>query len=348
MSEPEFESERNLTTGLSGQLLKGHWNKAIVRYCQFAESIHFILRRFHPGVPPTMTSKLRILGHRAISIMSAYLTIVLLLLTQSSLVFSSTAPQQEKPLIFSADNYCPYLCVQDSDKIPVRGYMIDVVESIFHQLGIKIEIRIIPYDEAIIMAMKGDIDGVFGASPADAPRLVYPDQALGSGVDGFVTLSSSDWVHQGPESLQSMRYGTVKGYHYKSLASYVEKNQGSDKIQAISGKSNTTIRNLTKLKEGKIDAVLDNILVLNFYSSLYQLEEDIRYAGELEEKWNLWLGFSPSMSNLQEVCRRFNDEMEVIRQSGKLAFLLKKYGIKDWGSEFQLLHDTEKNRLKCD
>lgn len=280
-----------------------------------------------------------------------YLLPSTLLVTLALLVLPCPLFAEEKEtLIFATTNWCPYVCVQNTDKISPRGYMVDIVENIFHSLNVKIDIRMMPYDRSIAMAMRGEIAGILGTAPGDAPGLIYPRQNLGISTDSFITLADSNWTYTEPRALENIRYGTVLGYRYKSLEEHVSKYQHTDKIQALDSKIDiqTTKRNLQKLQAGTIDAVLDNRAVLEFNIALYQLDESVRFAGHLEEKFNMWLAFSPQLKQLDDICLRFNRELSEMRSSGKLGYILRRYGIEDWGETFHILSDYEKNRLQCE
>ncbi|ARN75157.1 substrate-binding periplasmic protein [Oceanicoccus sagamiensis] len=259
---------------------------------------------------------------------------LLIIISSHALGQSETPPTKKTTLIFGTANWCPYICDPAHDKLARRGYMIDLLDSIFRDSAYHIKIEMMTYMESIVRASRGELDGIIGTLPLDAPQLIYPSQEIGVGTDIFVTREDSQWFFKQPESLAAVRLGVVKGYEYKSLKTYKEKYQNTEQLQAIGTENsvNTTLRNLQKLFNHEIDAVLDNSEVIKFTSTIHNLAKT-REAGQLEDPYAMWLALSPHSKHWQEICKIQNHRLLELRKTGALDFILRRYGLEDWRKE---------------
>lgn len=236
-----------------------------------------------------------------------------------------------RDLLVGTASWCPYVCDKSVDKLAVDGYMVDLLQSIYREYGITIKIKIIPYAESIAAAERGEIDIVLGTIPGDALNLIYPRLSVGMGVEGFFTRTDTDWTYSGPESLDGMRLATVEGYTYEEMEEHFSRYKDTKWLHFASGDEASTFGNLSKLREGRVDVVLENKLVADFNLALYRWKGEIRHAGDtLAGSYKLWVAFSPKLQNLEKICTAFDRGLAAHRRSGKLRFILSKYGINDW------------------
>jgi len=150
----------------------------------------------------------------------------------------------------------------------------------------------------------------------------------------FFVVKSNGWKYNGPDSLKSQRLGIIQGYGYPSIQSYIEKNVGSNVVQAIAGE-NALLRNIKKLMSGRITTVLEDEAVFKYAVSQIHMADRFIIAGDDEtepEANNVYIAFTPEENNPRsaEYAKALSDGMTRLRANGKLAEILSKYGLNDW------------------
>jgi polar amino acid transport system substrate-binding protein len=96
---------------------------------------------------------------------------------------------------------------------------------------------------------------------------------------------------------------------------------------------NALEQNIEKLLSGQIDVVVEaGSVFINFFAAKGMISslDQIRDAGEAGEKDDLYIAFSPKNGKSKDYAEILSKGIDGLRQSGKLASILEKYGLKDW------------------
>ena len=241
-------------------------------------------------------------------------------------------------ITLAADIWCPYNCDPQSDK---PGYMVEVAKAAFAKHGITVDYKVMPWARAIEDTKANKYNGVIGAYYRDAPGFVYPDIHQGKCQNAYYVRQDNDWVFKGIESLSDKTLGVVSDYSYsEDLDAYIESNKDNSlKIQKIYG-DNATENNLKKLVMGRLDVIVEDIHVTEYYLSqnnLSGMKDKLKKAGIVEDKTDgsgiVFIAFSPNNPNSKKYAKILSDETKIMMENGEFAKILEKYGIKNFGDE---------------
>jgi polar amino acid transport system substrate-binding protein len=254
--------------------------------------------------------------------------IIVILLSFSSFLLGDT-------VIISADQWCPYNCVPDSEQ---PGFMVETATMIFNRAGHQVKYFIRPWKRAQKEVMEGTIQGLIASTPQNSIglNLVYPEIEQARMNNCFFTLNDSNWKYEGLESLKTVKLGIIQGYHYGPEIQFYIDNTISNQvmIQDIAGE-NALERNIKKLNKYRITAVLADRSVFLFTANHLGILDKLRFAGNdgtSPEFNNLYIAFTPnSVSNKSNhYAALLSAGMNQLRSSGELSKILKKYQLLDW------------------
>ncbi len=232
-------------------------------------------------------------------------------------------------LTIRTDAWPPY---SDDPGSEQPGYMVEVLQEIFGAKGVEIDYQLMPWEQCLKTVEKGRFDAVIGTDTEEAPGFVFPEESFGKYQSAFYVKKGYPWNYRGINSLKQIRLGVIHGYDYGGeLGEYVESDSGTDKIYTI--KDEDALPKLLKmLKAGRIDAIVDNLPVVEFTLKDENFERgEIVYAGSEDiSSSDLFVAFSPAKESSKEYAKIFDDGLKKLRSSGKLQVILAKYGVQDW------------------
>ncbi len=226
-------------------------------------------------------------------------------------------------IVMAADPWPPF----------APGYMIDIAEEVFTKSGHTFKFEVLPWSRAINEARTGNINGIIGAARGDAPDFVFPENEQGQIVNTFFVSNNSSWTYSGIESLKSVKLGLILDYDYsEEISNYISSNPDSKNIQFLGGNAPLS-QNIKKLKAGRIDVVLEAGSVFNYTAKEMGEGGSFKVGGVLDdtpESSLIYMAFSPANPNSAKYAKILSDGMAEMRASGRLAEILKKYGLTDW------------------
>lgn len=188
-----------------------------------------------------------------------------------------------------------------------------------------------PWGRAIVSGREGSIHAIVGAYVGDAPDFVFPAKEQGRmGPAALFTRAGSDWVYDGPGSLESIHLGIILDYDYgEPLNSYIEANTSGSRVQVMTGRS-ALKNNIKKLLMGRIDVVAEAEPVFLYEAAELGVREQVRYAGEAAPPEDAYIAFSPGLDSAREYADVLAEGMETLRASGELERIMARYGLTDW------------------
>lgn len=242
---------------------------------------------------------------------------------------STAAPERESNVItVVGDNWCPYNCSPDSEH---PGYIIEVATEIFKKAGYKLEYQAVPWSRSVSGVKDGIYDSAVGAAKGDIPEAIFPEEALGLIQNSMFVLKGAQWKFTGIDSLKNIRLGVIGDYFYSDeVNAYLEANPNNPNVDMMRG-DNAVERSITKLLENKIDVYLEDPNVVYYTAAQMGVDrEKFDIAGELNKPDEIYIAFSPKNPKSAEWARILSDGVKEFRQNGRLAEILKWYGVKDW------------------
>ena len=249
----------------------------------------------------------------------------LLLLTTFLIISIDTASAESITIV--ADDWCPYNCEPESDD---PGYIVEIAQELFQEAGYNVKYEYLSWLRAIKEVTKGTYAGAIGATPEEMPDGIFPDEEFGYYADYFIVREDETWVFTGIESLTTIRLGAIKGYNYgDEINRYIESNSSSMAAQVLTGNSAVN-RNLSKLMQNKIDAYIEDKSVAFYTANKMGITDQIKIGGSKIEPIPLYIGFSPALTESKTYAEIISNGIRTMRESGRLAEILEKYGVEDW------------------
>jgi polar amino acid transport system substrate-binding protein len=250
---------------------------------------------------------------------------IISLIILSEVVFCSFVMADE--ILLVADEWCPFNCRQDSEK---KGFMVEIAEYSFAKKGHTVKYVTVPWKRAIFGTRNGQYDGIIGAGKYETPDFIFPGIEIGLSRHTFYVKKGATWKYSDIKSLENITLGVINNYSYGNLFNeYIEPNKNNpEKVQIVSGE-NALALNIKKLQIGRIDAVIEDQAVFKHYLHRTKTQNEFLEAG-LAYIEAVYISFSPQLKKANEYADILTGGMKELRKSGKLAKILKKYGLDDW------------------
>jgi polar amino acid transport system substrate-binding protein len=209
------------------------------------------------------------------------------------------------------------------------GFAVELAKAIFEPQNIKVDYETMPWVEALEAAREGRIEGVIGASPGTETKgLTVPQESIGEPRVVMLVRKDSLWQFENNSSLKNIRLGVIEGYSYwDSLDEYIKANS-APKIVLFKGDT-PLVDALTQLKAGKIDAVPETMAVFVWTAKGMGLSPSEFRIVHTHQNEPIYMAFSNTPAGVK-YAKLFDEGMQKLRASGKLAALLKSYGMTDW------------------
>lgn len=246
----------------------------------------------------------------------------------SLLLSSQLYAQQTKEIIIAADFWCPFNCQPNSKK---PGYMIEIAQRVFAQHNINITYQIIPWSRALKLCRVGNVSAVVGAYKSDAPDFVYPDVEQGMIGFSYFNLVQSTWSFQGITSLEPKLLAIAHDYTYSAkLNGYIKKYQADQNKIHISYGDEPLKKNIQLLEHGFVDVLIESDSVFWYVSKQLNSQDKFSHAGNSQKALPAYIAFSPKLADADNYAKILSTGTQVLRESGELAEILAKYGLRDW------------------
>lgn len=228
-----------------------------------------------------------------------------------------------------ADHWFPFNGEPGSNE---EGFAIEMMRHIFESAGYEVDYKLVPWKRALEDARNGEIDAVVGATANEAQGLVLPAESIGHTTTVFFTLRGHPWNYKGSDSLAEVRVTAILGYDYgESFAEYLRENRNNPELVDLMGGTNAFEKVLHKLERGLVDVIPENPVV--FEARVKQLgrnPSDYRSAGEMPEKVEVFVAFSPKSQEVQKLVEMWDTGVERLRREGTLEKILNRHGLTDW------------------
>lgn len=235
------------------------------------------------------------------------------------------AQDKNDAIKLSSDPYCPFVC----DAVGGQGAGVDLVLEALAAEKIPAEFEILPWQRVLDGVRRGTINAVVGAVKADDRPFIWVEEPIGKIQDFFFRKKGSSWVYSGIESLQQVQLGGTEGYQYdKPILDFVNQNKGG-RVELIAAE-NALKLNLKKLLAGRVDILIDEVNVVRYAIKTEQLSDKVEPASPAGPEEYLWVGFSPALANSAVLAEKTAHGIKKLRQDGRLAAILDRYGLIDW------------------
>ncbi|OQW95224.1 MAG: hypothetical protein BWK79_03160 [Beggiatoa sp. IS2] len=242
-------------------------------------------------------------------------------------ILPTFATEMKETILLRGDEWCPYACQPNSEK---PGFLIEIAQHIFKKAGYLVDYQIIPWARAVSETRKGQYHAVSGVFKEDVPDFIFPKNEIARAGLAFFVKPGTNWKFENMSSLEAVSIGVIRDYSYgKQFDDYIEKyKKDPQKVQIGSGE-NAPELNIKKLIMGRIKVLLEDPLVVQYYTANYPQPEKLVNVGTLSDE-RVYIAFSPHLSSSKQYANILSEGVQELRVNGKLQEILAKYGLQDW------------------
>ncbi len=225
-------------------------------------------------------------------------------------------------IVLSADEWCPYNCVPGSNR---PGFMVEIAQEALEPYGHTIDYQTLNWARSLHRAELGEINGVIGAIPEEAPTFVFgPPLGIYGNVVAFRRGEAVDLGSLGSGS--ALRIGAINGYEYDGAVNdYIKANADDRSIVQYMAGDDALQKNIKKLVAGRLDMVAEVRSVLEYTLQQLDMADQVEIVGP-KEQGEIFIAFSPALSSSRVYAEQLATGVERLRASGRLDEILEAYG----------------------
>jgi len=229
-----------------------------------------------------------------------------------------------------ADAWCPYNCPPASGD---PGYIVEIAQAVLEAAGHRVDYRLMPWTEALEAVRAGRITGAPGATVGEVGDLVHPSAPMGYSVTALAVRKGVAFTYEGVASLAKLRLGVVDGYAYDDgpVDRFLAENRQSGTLLFAKG-DNAGEELMYKLAEGELDAMIEDANVLDYALAVKGLDGLFDII-PVSDPVPLTIALSPKDPNAATYAALLDQGIQAMRQDGRLAAILNRYGLKDWDGQ---------------
>ncbi|CTQ54455.1 cystine transporter subunit [Roseibium album] len=217
-------------------------------------------------------------------------------------------------------SYPPY---EFQDGAKVDGIVVRILHRAFEKLGHQIEIEVLPWKRALLMARQGSADAVFTVYKTEERLkfLDYSKTVIMPQVVSLWALKDAGIEFNGNLlSLENVSIGLVDGVSYGAIA---DSAIASGKLRNLDYAPSSS-QNIKKLLAGRTDTV-----IMNRYGAIYhlRLQNGFDRVTELRPAISSvpsFIGFSKAR-NLEKLRDRFDDVLQSMISAGEYQKIIDDY-----------------------
>lgn len=225
-------------------------------------------------------------------------------------------------IVLMADEWCPYNCNPESD---LPGFMVEVAREALSPYGHEVDYQTLNWARSLHNAETGEINGVIGAVPDEAPGFIF-GPAMGGYVEA-IAFRLGEAVEPDAISTQSdLRLGAINGYEYSGIVSdYIEAHADDRSLVQYMSGDDALSKNLRKLVAGRLDIVTEVRSVLEYTLADSGLTHEVDLVNT-DDASDVFIAFSPALPISQLYADQLTEGVARLKESGRYDEILQKYG----------------------
>ena len=222
-----------------------------------------------------------------------------------------------------ADPWCPYNCVPGSDQ---PGVLVELASEALGPYGLTVNYDTLNWARSLEQASRGRIDGVIGAVPEEATRLVF-GPPLAPYVDAVAWRRGEGRALSSVADLDGLTVAAINGYAYdETIQSFIDAHRDDrTRVQFASG-NDALLRNLRKLEAGRVDLVPETRAVLDYVIASNGMQDEFEIINVTEPRW-VYIAFSPRRRTSDAYATALTEGMARLRASGRYEEILAAYAL---------------------
>ncbi|WP_027707473.1 TRAP transporter substrate-binding protein DctP [Zooshikella ganghwensis] len=238
------------------------------------------------------------------------------------LCFASNFTNAREIINLATFESCPYICTNGKEK----GFLVDIVESIFDEVNIEVMTKALPAKRALKLARKGSFHGIIGIQQRQAPELTFPTESIGQYRYLMYVRDDDNWLFTGLNSLYERKIGVQLGVSYGVADSFIQRYGYRDEIVKILSGNNIPLRMIKMLKTGRINMFLADKNVIDSLSGKTRII-NLNVAGTIPPD-NIYVAFNHHKA--QQYSDFISNGITKLRENGYLNSILARYNLSDW------------------
>ena len=231
-------------------------------------------------------------------------------------LFSQRAVSDPLIVSFGSHNAAPYAFVENNQLR--SGIIKDIADVLAKKLGIDVVYKAVPRKRMVDYLGSGKIHAIFIVNPiwinnSEKYQWTHP---LFQESDIFVVSSNNNFSITSYKDLHGKRLGAISGYIYNTLTEHF---QAGKIIRDDVADIDTNFR---KLNAGRIDALIDSDIMINFYLKNNQVNQKFIIADKVASTHDIYAMFA---QKLPVPFIRINEALSQLKQSGQIEAILNRY-----------------------
>jgi len=206
------------------------------------------------------------------------------------------------------------------EAMPNKGFISEIVSAAFAAAGYQVKIHFIPWKRGLKDTKSGFYDALFPAYTSEDRRVTYAySNQISAGELGLFAQKNRSIEYTKLTDLSPYKVGVVRGYVNTpefDAADFLEKRE-----------ANSDEQNLRKLIKGRIDlAVADRLTAIHLMNTRFpEGKSALQYLQPALEIKALYVVFSRSRSDVDNLTREFNGGLQMIRDNGTYDAIMARF-----------------------
>jgi polar amino acid transport system substrate-binding protein len=233
--------------------------------------------------------------------------------------FHVTIASDNQPLKLVNDPWPPYT----GSNLHNGGVSTEIVQTALHKSGYKTTVDFLPWARAIEGTFDGTYDILITASYSEerAKKVIYSDPYLTNEIR-FIKLSGTKHRFKVLEDLQGLVVGVARGYIYEpsfDKADFFIRDEGVD-----------VVSNLKKLKNGRVDLIVEDELVARYYlNTIFEKDTmQVDFLPKALNKKNMHIIVRKARADHAEIISKFNNALDAMKKDGSYDKILIQHNIR--------------------
>ena len=231
--------------------------------------------------------------------------------------------------------FCPFTC--DIKKHGHYGIVIDIFKAVTAMNNMTYKDVRVPSKRKYI-ALDSDFSNiatVWSTNDKAMAKTVTAEEPIIASRWGIITRKNVDISFVKLKDLKNIRLVLGDGTdHSGDFNKYVQDNRKSERVHLLYG-NELTRRGIEMVRKGRVDAFLTGMIQGGYFIQNNDLSDEMKisYVPYFPTAY-IYPGFSKNNPKAHDLAKMMTMGVRELRKSGRLAAMLKEYGLSDWSNGF--------------